>query len=243
MQGAILTIGSLLWDDGTRAEWRREHLHIDRKICVKVPIGYGRRSQTRGNTFTMTFTLDGPAGQGVLVPCTEPIVNVGSLVAEAEALWSAEQPTASSPRIGAEWGCVGVLCRAETESAHLLQEWARHFRDIHTFAVSPVDERGMLRIPWPVKATDGAPAEADVVLATATKAEVVRPCAEEIADAWLGQNKGHERYFFENVLHGIRTPDDGLIWKRIEEQGPCWLSNDAYTEAVTILRREATAHV
>ena len=56
--------------------------------------------------------------------------------------------------------------------------------------------------------------------------------------AWISQDQGHELYFFENVRHGIRTPDDLLIWKRIENAKPSWLRNDAYTEAIAVLQRE-----
>ncbi|MEW6385236.1 MAG: hypothetical protein AB1514_14955, partial [Pseudomonadota bacterium] len=75
--------------------------------------------------------------------------------------------------------------------------------------------------------------------ATATQAEETQPTATEIADAWIRQNDGHERYFFENVRHGIRTPVDGLIWKRIEEQRPSWLCKQTYAEAIKLLRAEA----
>jgi len=47
--------------------------------------------------------------------------------------------------------------------------------------------------------------------------------AADAADAWL-HNRG-EAYFFQNVRCGIRTPDDGAIWKRIEEHRPGWLNN------------------
>jgi hypothetical protein len=52
---------------------------------------------------------------------------------------------------------------------------------------------------------------------------------------------GHENYFFNNVQHGIRTPDDGDIWRRIEEKSPCWLEKKQrkYRKAVEILRVEA----
>lgn len=39
---------------------------------------------------------------------------------------------------------------------------------------------------------------------------------------------------------GIRTPDDHLIWKRIERRSPCWLRTEAYAEAISLLRAETT---
>lgn len=242
MHGSILIVGSLLWDNGNRAEWRRSRLCINQKVSVQVPIRYGRRSRSRGNTFTMTLSSDGPAGLAFLVPCKTAIVDVTALIAEAEALWKAERHEASSGEIGSSWGCVGVSFRAGAELAGWLQPWAKNFDARITSAISPVDKYGVLQIPWPTTTLENVPDNVDLFLATATKAEPSCPSVEDIADAWLGQNGGYERYFFENVRHGIRTPDDGLIWRRIEARMPCWLKNSSYSEAVTLLRGEAAEH-
>lgn len=135
-----------------------------------------------------------------------------------------------------------ALFRPGAEPAGWLRVWAGHFGATAS-AISPVDENGVLRIPWPTTTLEGAPAGVDVILATATKAEAMCPSAEDIADAWLDQNKGYERYFFENVRHGIRTPEDSLIWRRIEQRRPHWLGSDAYAEAIAILRGEAAQRV
>jgi hypothetical protein len=79
-----------------------------------------------------------------------------------------------------------------------------------------------------------------MILATATRPEQQQPTPTDIADAWVTQSGGHERYFFENVRHGIRTPEDGAIWKRIEAQSPSWLSNPAYAQPIALLRSEVT---
>ena len=78
----------------------------------------------------------------------------------------------------------------------------------------------------------------DMILATATQGETERPCPEEIANAWIEQDQGYERYFLENIRHGIRTPDDLLVWRRIEGASPSWLRKTEYTEAIAILRGE-----
>jgi len=72
---------------------------------------------------------------------------------------------------------------------------------------------------------DGALTDVDVILATATKLNAASSQPQEVADAWIDQNRCYERYFFENVRHGIRTPEDGLIWQRIEEREPWRLRN------------------
>lgn len=241
MRGGILIVGSLLWDNAQRGTWRQKRLCVEDKMLVKVPICYGRRSSSRGNTFTMTFAPDSLPGQGVLISCRASIDNVTAFVADAEALWKAEQPSAPAGSIGASWGCVGVMFCAEAAPWRLA--WTDHFCAKASASVPPVEEDGVLCIPWPVRVADGTAADVDVILATATRAEVKRPTAAEIADAWIDQCDGRERYFFENVRHGIRTHDDGLIWRRIEQRVPCWLRDGAHAEAVELLRAEAALGV
>jgi hypothetical protein len=130
------------------------------------------------------------------------------------------------------------MFREEIAPAEWMAEWADHFRQ-RASPTAPVDADGMLRIPWPVNAHDGSPADVDVILGAAAAAVATPPSAVEIADAWAGQHAGHERYFFENVRHGIRTPDDRAIWHRIEERAPPWLGAERHREAIELLRAEA----
>lgn len=238
MRAGILIVGSLLWDRRCeRDAWRRSRLAIDRAVHVKVPIKYGRRSESRANTFTMTMSIDGGPGQAIIVPCRTMLAGARALLDEAEELWQAEQPGAQVGSISASWGCVGVRFHDEPPPSDWSTAWAERFH-AKAAPVAPVNGDGLLGIPWPLASANGA-IDADVILATATKAEKDRPRPEDIADAWVNQNQGHERYFFENVRHGIRTPEDAEIWRRIEEQSPGWLSGDAYAEAVAILRGES----
>ena len=46
------------------------------------------------------------------------------------------------------------------------------------------------------------------------------------------RNGGYERYFLENVRHGIRTAQDLEIWRHMEVEGPGWLKAEGYREAV-----------
>lgn len=243
MHDGILIIGSLFWDRRReRVEWRQARLRIDDAVHVSVSIRYGRRSESRGNTFTMTFAGDGQLGQGVLAPCRTSVADAAALIAEAKELWKAEQPSAPAGSIGAPWGCVGVLFRPQAAPDDRHKAWTDYFHK-KASPISPVDRDGALRIPWPVLATDGTAAGVEVILATATKADTARPLPEDIADAWINQDQGHELYFFENVRHGIRTPEDLIIWRRVDEAGPSWLRKDAYTEAVAILRGEIALSV
>jgi hypothetical protein len=45
------------------------------------------------------------------------------------------------------------------------------------------------------------------------------------------------------VCHGLRTPDDALIWTRIEARRPGWLTCPTYAQAIAILRREVAERV
>jgi len=103
--------------------------------------------------------------------------------------------------------------------------------------VSVVNTDGLLDIGWP-DMLDGQSADFDLILATATNPDTARPTAREVADAWSDQC-GNEDYFFNNVLHGIRTPDDGKIWRRIEARSPSWLKKKEYQQTIAILRAEA----
>src|SRR3546814_4622350 len=73
----------------------------------------------------------------------------------------------------------------------------------------------------------------DVILATATKPITVPPRAHSVAAAWLSQSGGYERYFLENVRHGILTFDDVELWQRIEKRAPHWLTSEDYAQAIT----------
>lgn len=234
MRGGILIIGSLIWDN-RREEWRQSRLSIDQRSFVRAPIRYWRRSSSRGGTFTMTFAPDCSMGKAVLVPFREPIVDWNSLVGEANHLWKAERPGALPSEIGSGWGCVGALFSPKTQPTELQAGWASHFRKKRLTPIPPVDKNGVIDIPWPTC----TPIYIDVILATATKADAPCPSAEAVADAWVTQDEGYEHYFFENVLHGIRTPDDLVIWERFAECRPDWLSNSEHKKAMAILQREA----
>ena len=238
MRAGVLIIGSLLWDNEHRATWRVTRLRMEERIPVRVPIRYGRRSRTRGNTFTMVFRDDESLGQAVVMPCVFPVTSIEDLSEEASALWKAEQPSADEGEVGSSWGCVGVLLR-DKNLRHFVRDWGRYFQAYSKGPVSPVDDEGILNIPWPVKLDNFPLSEVDILLSTSTQANRPLPTAIEIADAWINQNEGHERYFFENVRHSIRTAEDLDIWRRIEERSPEWLKNPDYADVISLLHSEA----
>lgn len=241
MRAAILVIGSLLWDSRTtgRTKWRASRLDLDARMPVRVAISYGRKSSSRGDTYTMAFRPGGPCGQAVLVPCATTIETIDDLISEANSLWQAEAPNAKPGSLHKSWGSVGALFGSDTAHQRLTADWKAHFQKVRAKGVSVVNSDGLLGIDWP-SLQDGQPADFDVILATANKPEANAPTARIVADAWVDQC-GYEEYFFNNVLHNIRTSDDREIWRRIEEKSPCWLEKKKreYQQAIEILRAEA----
>jgi hypothetical protein len=234
MRAGILIVGSLLWrQTEERKQWREARLLLNEKLSVQAPIYYGRLSN--GGKYTMTFDGKGEMGRAVLVPCKAKVTGLKDLIAEAQSLWEAESSAARLGRIGANWGCVGVASRGG-QPKDLAADWMKWFHENKTRPVPPVDEAGVLRIPWPQEAQDS---DIDLMLATSTRPEPQRPTPQQIADAWIAQ--GGEDYFFSNVRNDIRTPGDLTIWSRfVEKQAPC-LKKPEYTRAISVLRSESAA--
>jgi hypothetical protein len=110
-----LVIGSLYWDpEPARARWRSERLDLTASRKVFAPIRYGRRSDTRGGSYTMVFSealtkQAHHAGCAIAIPCVRPVHSVQALVEEAQRLWAAENRRDSfNGRISANWGCVAL---------------------------------------------------------------------------------------------------------------------------------------
>ena len=184
----------------------------------------------------MTLEPATPRGQAVLVPCAVPTDTFEELLKEAEELWKAEYPKAAAGALGAIWGCVGV--KFSDLSHSWLNAWCRTFRERKTRVISPVDDRGVLEIPCPKGKRRNCGCRFRPCPPRLLK-ECSRPTVEEIADAWIQQFEGHERYFFENVRLGIRTHADVSIWNQIREKAPTWLSTSQYAEAIAILNKES----
>lgn len=236
VRAGVLAIGSLLWNgepDSQRARWRKERLDQDRGIPVQVPVGYGRLSKSR--TYTMVFRA-GSSGRGVIMPCKHPITSFTHLKAEARALWRAEARDQTATGISASWGCVGALFKEAHRGSEMASSWSAYFRGAAK-PIPPVDDQGMLDIPWPRDASTGVDAPLDMILATSNRPAQPPPTAIEIADAWI--HRGHEAYFFNNVARGIRTAEDMAIWAELEAREPPWLDDPEYQQAINLLRAEA----
>ena len=125
LQVGVLIIGSLFWDERRRA-WRNCRPTHD--VCdAAVRIRYGRRSASRGDSYTTVFSEQAGKGRAKIVRCHHMVSKTAHLVEEAEHLWAAECLKERSDTISSGWGCIGVLCNpASRLPADLESEWAKH---------------------------------------------------------------------------------------------------------------------
>jgi hypothetical protein len=230
LNAGILIVGSLRWDE-RRQVWRDARLDMTSAQTVTAPIRYGRRSETRGNTYTMVFSRGCETGHGTLVRCVRPISSIGDLISEAEHLWAAEQNAIVGRQISAGWGCVTLLCNPARDIPQtFLTGWANRVAQERNYGNVPqaldegrlVSAGGLLQIAWPQSVKDGAAAPLDFMLATATRPSLTGtplsyPTVEMIADAWSADQNNNVGYFLENQKHGIRTFQDDAIRVRLEQ--------------------------
>lgn len=233
LRAGVLVIGSLLWEETEhRKRWRRERLICADQTRVSVPIRYGRRSNSRGDTYTMVFSLtlsmsDRTMGWGIAVPCVRKVHDTHDLVEEAEALWVAEQSRAITPGpISANWGRVGVVFNPRSPyREEVLSCWSDRVGTENNYSELPnlsgekpaIGKDGLLRIPWP-RTELGEYDGLDVLLATATDPSLVDgkyPLPDEVAKAWNIDNCGNVRYFMKNQESGIVTFEDDEIAKHL----------------------------
>ena len=230
----VLMIGSLFWDKCRkhRKEWRRSRLDLDAARHVKVPIRYGRRSESRACTYTMVFSMrlaqTGEFGHGIVVPCKSH-----DLLEEAVCLWTAEKACGNNPQcaISAKWGCVAVLENPDSPMPDDVRNaWIERVKGQPGYGKLnaakdekvAVDARGFLRIPWP-EPVEGPDVGVDMLLATATNPTLTGDdyaSAIQITDAWMtSRGKREVSYFWNNRKKGIKTFEDEKIRKRLSALG------------------------
>lgn len=223
----ILAIGSLYWDNNPNREtWRNSRLNQSEEFHVSAPIRYGRKSETRGNTYTMVFSRSCPPGQAKVVRCQNTVTTVDNLIVEAEYLWAAERSAARpNHRISASWGAVGLLIRPGTIIPEpILNGWAQRVSQEQGYGVlsyaredgPPISTTGLLQLAWPTLVRGSESLGLDLLLATATDPTLLGdppkfPAPENIAAAWNSDPAGNVRYFLTNRENGIITFQDQAI--------------------------------
>lgn len=241
MRGAILIVGSLLWDKKKhRIEWRKNRLLLDEKIHVFAPIRYGRESGKNDNkNYTMVFSSNLEKcknfGTAYVVPlknkCSKPFED---LVNEAEQLSIAENSNENGDNKlckgnNSKWCTIGLLLNPKIEKEEkdsLLKKWQQKLivdnglKDYKEYCInneeeSILSEKGEILINWLTSVNPNNKTklnEFDFILATCTKQNIKDyPKITELKDSAL---RDVREYFFNNVTNGITTFQDREIIKQ-----------------------------
>ncbi len=234
-KGGVLIIGSLLWQDhldnakkdNVRKLWRERHLLLDQKIMVKVPIRYGRLSNS--DIYTMTFSNScrtTKQGTGFFVPFKQtPLTTFADLMNEVKETSIAEGMKGKllSKEKGTEyiWCCMGMLTNPktvikETEKA-IVTQWSEKISEQGTldnlqFKIGRekpcIDKNGKLSLNWlsPVDKRDAEMLNSyDLVIAAVTK-PTKYPSIKELSEKVKADVTRH--YFTQNYKFGITTFQD-----------------------------------
>ena len=228
-KGGVIIIGSLLWQDyldisgdDIRAKWRRAHLDLENKIPVRVPIRYGRKSNS--NIMTMVFSnrMAKNKGFGYVVPFNTRINSRDELLCEAIALSAAE---GMKGNYVCSWGVLAYLLNDSIVDVNQKKEFVKLFRqrknmkfNIREYKVykerSCVSKSLKLDIDWVTPVSENDKHKIDefhFLLATATKPDKNIPTYNEIAQTIKTDTK--RKYFINNLTNGIITHDDFEIAK------------------------------
>jgi hypothetical protein len=230
-KGGVIIIGSLLWDNAARHEWRKSSLNsIGSKIAVSVRIRYGRESgDQRRHTYTMIFSNHPTTGlgKGCVIGFKQNVENKETLKEQAIALAKAEGVwTEQRPYLAKDWGAVGLLVNENKKSANWIKSnWIQIFRENrceqapypfnHTqYSIENelpvISEDGLLQIDWPPEIDDF-----DFLIATPT---APRPrtvlTAKIIAERMIEEN--YRIYFDNNRSSNITTFQDNEISKFLQ---------------------------
>ena len=231
----ILIIGSLFWQEKEHREsWRRARLNLERKIPVRAPIRYGRKSCSHGNTYTMVFSNELSTeryGWALVVPCLNSATSADELVIEGKALWAAEQSDEKKPGpLSDIWGAVGLLTKSGCPQIDAIEkDWSQYIKDKKEDRYkkfpskkgeeAAVNSDGILTIPWPCMESGDPVEDVDFLLATATvptlNSDRSYASPGAIALAWKKAPK-EQRYFDENRRAGITTADDYAIMQHLD---------------------------
>lgn len=232
LKGGVLIIGSLLWQDylnvmgdDIRKTWRAEHLSVEKKIMVNIPIRYGRFSN-KSNIYTMTFSKQlskNKLGTGYFVPFRKPnITTKMELLEEAKALSNAEGMLGG---FAVSWSALGIIFNSKRINERLRTELTDFWKckvfektDFNHKQYRGIDretpclkENGLLNFSW-FKPLDSRHEELlntfDFMIATVTL-PTPYPTLKELSENVRADNSRF--YFIENYKNGITTYQDIAI--------------------------------
>lgn len=230
LKGAVLIIGSLLWDETEhRVKWRKERLNEKEKIHVCAPIQYGRKSDKGG--YTMVFSSSNEKlGKAYLIPfkrnlirSPKGVLNQARFISKAENT-SKTQVCNKLYKGTSGWCSIGVLFNPELNTQtknKILSYWTKEHRKdgglidfqkykLESEEISVLNEKGELTINWPKSVNPQNQANVDkldFIIATCTEPNFN---GEYEASIFLNDRRS---YFFKNLEHGINTSRDNEILK------------------------------
>ncbi len=245
LQGAVIIIGSLFWEDETncidlkeskelaksRKIWRELKLNMDSAKLVSLPIKYGRKSTSRFCTYTMAFTNSAEKkGTAYIVPYREKInveENFNQLYCQAIELARTEGISkAGENTLVKKWGSIGLklnpkfIDENQKVANNLLNYWKQYYSKIDS-ELYRIDENEKSSIT-----KDGvlnidfeeSLEDIDYFLATPVSPNVKKyPDGLEIANAMNSTREEYYNYFVENYNNKITTEDDRDIIDNLPE--------------------------
>jgi len=223
MKGAVLVIGSLLWEDENnslnkfqgklRSDWRKS-LDIKNKIQLRVPIRYGRKSSSKRCTYTMIFSNSQvKLGTAFLIPFHKVSLDFVDIKKQALELSIAEGISIRKypNRLIASWGAVGIALNnnSENDLGVIRKCWEKEFESFKNGGyqigeeIPSIKENGELNFEFKI------PEGIDYVFATPVKPNISEyPSADKVVEAILESSPRYDTYVKENYHNGIRTEGD-----------------------------------
>ncbi|MDX1954708.1 MAG: hypothetical protein SFU20_04190 [Chitinophagaceae bacterium] len=236
MKGGVLIIGSLFWDihqnkhQNVRLNWRNNHLQMNNRIHVRVPIWYGRTSgKDEKKVYTMVFSavlLANQWGTAYVVPFKLETYNYTDVYHQAKYLSYAEGADDTHVVKGDnKWCVIGILFNPKFDAAQKLailnqyeqQLEAENLGDVYSrFCIAPepsiLSKLGEIMIPWPLATnTKIQPAldKLDFIIATCPRQNIAAYPDATAIKALVSRDE--RDYFYNNVANGITTYQDREI--------------------------------
>lgn len=246
IQGAIIMIGSLFWENKNnciqlksskklaekRKVWRESKLNMKFAKLIDLPITYGRKSTSRYCTYTMVFanSVD-KKGKGYVIPYKDKInieENYNQLYCQALKLAEVEGISKSGEgTLVKKWGSVGLKLNSQFIKKHkkiaeeLIIFWKTHFSelDIELYRIDE-NENSSITKEGLLNFNVEEPLDGiDYFLATPVSPNVKKyPNGAEIAQAMNESREEYFSYFIENRRKGIVTKYDEEIIKNLTEK-------------------------
>lgn len=230
MQGAVLVIGSLLWENEKntldskqgklRENWRK-NLDLEKKVPIEVPIRYGRKSTSKRCTYTMVISNSVTnLGTAYIIPFKKEIENFKELKDQALELSEAEgiSTTKYPKRLIASWGAVGITFNEieEKKFKEIKNKWHQEFTSFENTDYKIGNEQPSIRENGELYFEFNVPDDIDYVFATPVKPNISEyPTTDRIVEAIIESSPRYDTYVKENFNNGIRVHGDEKIMKKI----------------------------